>query len=256
MEKKVFLIGDTNSFMVNAIVTGLGREGYETKKVSPELNEISRTESGTRIWLLYLDGNVNEIQNTLVYLKDEIVEKDLFFFLVGNPEEISDAKKILPENLVTKVLERPLNVPLLAAELNKAVDEGRKQEAKKRILIIDDDPAMTRTIKNLLSGQYTVFMANSGMNGITFLAKNEVDLILLDYEMPVVSGAQVLEMIRSEEATKRIPVMFLTAKSDRESVMKVLALKPEKYLLKTMAPEEWLQNINDFFKESKREHSF
>jgi len=63
-------------------------------------------------------------------------------------------------------------------------------------------------------------------------------------------------MIRSEEATKRIPVMFLTAKSDRESVMKVLALKPEKYLLKTMAPEEWLQNINDFFKESKREHSF
>ena len=94
-------------------------------------------------------------------------------------------------------------------------------------------------------------MANSGMNAITFLANNKVDLILLDYEMPVVSGAKVLEMIRSEIATEDIPVMFLTSKSDKDSVMQVLALKPEKYLLKTMPPEDWLSNIRAFF-ESKR----
>ena len=65
--------------------------------------------------------------------------------------------------------------------------------------------------------------------------------------MPVISGAKVLEMIRSEVSTQDIPVMFLTAKNDKESVMQVLALKPEKYLLKTMPPEEWMQNIDDFF---------
>ena len=85
------------------------------------------------------------------------------------------------------------------------------------------------------------------MNAITFLATNKVDLIFLDYEMPVISGAKVLEMIRSEVSTQDIPVMFLTAKNDRESVMQVLSLKPEKYLLKTMAPEEWMQNIDEFF---------
>lgn len=247
MEKKVNLIGDTKSFMVNAIVSGLERESYEVVKVEPELNTISRLENDVRLWLLYLDGNTDSLTEELVYLKDAIVERELFFFVVGNPDEIADVEKIIPKDSIRKALERPLNTQLLAAELDKAVDVGKQQEAKKRILIIDDDPAMTRTIKNLLSHKYTVFMASSGMNGITFLAKNEVDLILLDYEMPVVSGAQVLEMIRSEEATRNIPVMFLTAKSDRESVMKVLALKPEKYLLKSMAPEEWIKNIDEFF---------
>ena len=102
-------------------------------------------------------------------------------------------------------------------------------------------------IKSLLDKNYRVYMANSGMNAITFLANNKVDLILLDYEMPVISGAKVLEMIRSEVATADIPVMFLTSKNDKESVMQVLSLKPEKYLLKTMPPEEWLSNIDEFF---------
>ena len=122
-----------------------------------------------------------------------------------------------------------------------------KIEAKKKILIVDDDPAMTRMIKNLLSEKYNVFMAGSGMNAITFLARNMVDLILLDYEMPVISGAKVLEMIRSEAATSMIPVMFLTGKSDKQTVMEVLALKPVKYLLKSMPPMEWMKEIDSFF---------
>ena len=71
------------------------------------------------------------------------------------------------------------------------------------------------------------------LNAISLLTQHHVDLILLDYEMPVVSGLQVLEMLRSEPATANIPVIFLTAKDDRETVMKVVAAHPEKYLLKT-----------------------
>ena len=67
----------------------------------------------------------------------------------------------------------------------------------------------------------------------------------------VVSGAKVLEMIRSEASTSMIPVMFLTGKSDKETVMKVLALKPVKYLLKSMQPKDWVKEIDDFFAEQK-----
>ncbi len=66
--------------------------------------------------------------------------------------------------------------------------------------------------------------------------------------MPVVDGAQVLEMLHSETATKDIPVIMLTAKDDKESVMKVLELKPEKYLLKSMPPNMWVKEIDDFFR--------
>ena len=113
--------------------------------------------------------------------------------------------------------------------------------------MVDDDGTMLRTLKLWLSDKYQVYMANSGMNAISVLAKKKVDLILLDYEMPVASGPQVLEMLRSDPATKDLPVMFLTAKNDRESVMSVMGLKPEKYLLKTMPPDVLLRNIEEFF---------
>jgi DNA-binding NarL/FixJ family response regulator len=54
-------------------------------------------------------------------------------------------------------------------------------------------------------------------------------------------------MLRSEEETKHIPVMFLTGKGDKESVMAVVALRPEGYFLKTIQREELLEKLQAFF---------
>ena len=85
------------------------------------------------------------------------------------------------------------------------------------------------------------------MNAITWLAKNKADLILLDYEMPVITGPKVLEMIRSEAETSTIPVMFLTGNADRQSIMKVLELKPADYLLKKIDRAGLREKIDNFF---------
>lgn len=71
--------------------------------------------------------------------------------------------------------------------------------------------------------------------------------------MPVTSGPQVLEMIRSETRTGTIPVIFLTGKGDRESVVKVLALKPDGYLLKSTDKATLLKSLEDFFEKRKYE---
>ncbi|MBP5250633.1 MAG: response regulator, partial [Lachnospiraceae bacterium] len=103
------------------------------------------------------------------------------------------------------------------------------------------------TIKGWLEGKYQVYVADGGMSGISLLARHSVDLILLDYEMPIVTGAKVLELIRSEAETADIPVIFLTSKSDKDTVMSVMALKPVKYLLKTSPREDIVKEIDDFF---------
>ena len=118
---------------------------------------------------------------------------------------------------------------------------------KKNILIVDDDLDYMHMIREWLKGKYKVSMVNSGTQAITWLAKNQVDLILLDYEMPVTTGPQVLEMLRSEPDTKDIPVMFLTGKSDRDSIMKVLDLKPTGYLLKSIKRDELYTKLDDYF---------
>ena len=67
----------------------------------------------------------------------------------------------------------------------------------------------------------------------------------------VTSGAQVLEMLRAEKKIAGIPVIFLTGKDDRDSVLKLLALKPDGYLLKTLPREEILKNVEEFFTKKK-----
>ncbi len=251
MDRKVLLIGEEKSFMFNAIANGLKRETFEVAVTSPTVKGISGVSEPPIVWILYVDGNLGDLSETLVYLRDTLIEKEYFFYVIGNVEEIETLKKVMTDKIITESFERPLNVKELAAALEKTMAVGAEAEQKKKILIIDDNPTMLRTMKNLLSDKYRVYMANSGMNGITFLAKNPVDLILLDYEMPVLSGAKVLEMLRSEVQTQSIPVMMLTAKDDKESVMSVLALKPEKYLLKTMPPEDLIKNIDDHFEKLK-----
>ena len=118
---------------------------------------------------------------------------------------------------------------------------------KKNILLVDDDATFLKLVKDWLSADYRVTIVSSGMQAITYIAKNRPDLILLDYEMPVTTGPQVLEMIRSEVGTSSIPVFFLTGKGDKESVAKVLRLKPEGYILKSTGRNELLEQIRNYF---------
>lgn len=125
------------------------------------------------------------------------------------------------------------------------------EEQKKKILVVDDSDFMRKTVIRLLENDYSVIEAGSSVTAIQSIVVNRPDLILLDYEMPVCDGRQILEMIRSEKATAGIPVIFLTGRGDRESVKKVMALKPEGYLLKSMPEEAIKKVIDDFF--TKRE---
>ena len=108
-----------------------------------------------------------------------------------------------------------------------------------------------QSVKQMLEGSYEVALAESGVAAIRTITLNRPDLILLDYEMPVVNGKQTLEMLRLEEAFARIPVIFLTGRDDPEIVRELLALKPAGYLLKYLKPAEIKGKIDSFFEKSK-----
>lgn len=128
------------------------------------------------------------------------------------------------------------------------VMENREwEEHKAKVLVVDDSDFMRRRLFALLENDYNMIEAASSVAAIQSIVMNRPDLILLDYEMPVCDGRQMLEMIRSEKVTANIPVIFLTGRGDRESVKKVMALKPEGYLLKTMPEEDIKKAIDDFF---------
>ena len=120
------------------------------------------------------------------------------------------------------------------------------------ILVVDDSGVMLQSMRELLEEEYDVSVANSGISAISSLALNRPDLILLDYEMPVCNGKQVLEMIRGEKDFADIAVIFLTGRVDKESVQKVVSLKPAGYLSKNLKPEEIKENVDKYFQQAGR----
>ena len=104
----------------------------------------------------------------------------------------------------------------------------------KKIMIVEDDKVIAEELYNLLvNSNYEACILSDFTNAKSEILKARVDLILLDYEMPVVDGTQVLQMLRQEPATANIPVIFLTGNGNKDAVARVMELKPNGYLLKS-----------------------
>ncbi len=252
MEKRVLLIGGGKSFMVTSIAKELTENGFEVIRADADVTQIERMENKPMVYLIYVD-EVDEMMEFFVYLRDKAVEDDISISVIGSPDELEKIFTKTSRDRVAAAFERPVNVKERARQMLTVVENEEVRLQKKRILVVDDDGTMLRTIKSWLSAKYQVFMVNSGMAAITFLAKNEVDLILLDYEMPVVDGPKVLEMIRSEDEVKDIPVVFLTGVGTKESVQRVMSLGPAGYILKTTSREDLLGKIKAVLATHKKE---
>ena len=115
---------------------------------------------------------------------------------------------------------------------------------KKRILVVDDDKLILKIIEmNLSRAGYEVFTVEKGMEAISFLKNQDVDLILLDIEMPIVSGMKTLELIRKKPEMADIPVIFLTASAERELVIEACRLEAADYVVKPCVPSELINRI-------------
>ncbi|MCR5784897.1 MAG: response regulator [Eubacterium sp.] len=248
MGRRLLLVGDTKSFMVKAIVNSLKSSGYDVVTCGPHRSNIEAVMDRPKIVLFYLD-DVPSIEDGLIYFKENTTNDDTVLLLIGAEMDLQEAYFRIPKNRITATVIRPVNIKVLSKQLERIFAEksSRPQKDKKEILVVDDDGTMLRTIKTWLSKKYDVYMCNSGPAAIKFLDDKIVDLILLDFEMPGMNGPQVLEVLRTDPDTNGIPVMFLTAKSDKDSVMTGISLHPENYLLKTMNPEDLIKTVDDFF---------
>ncbi len=103
---------------------------------------------------------------------------------------------------------------------------------KPHVLVVDDNPVLLRNMRGMLQEKYRVSLATSAAQCMKQLSQDMPDIILMDYEMPVVDGCQTLAMIRAEKEFSDIPVIFLTGMADKAHVDKVLELKPAAYFVK------------------------
>jgi type IV pilus assembly protein PilB len=117
------------------------------------------------------------------------------------------------------------------------------------VLVADDDPQMRRLIKSLLQREgLDVLEANDGLDALDVVAKHHIDLILLDQEMPRLTGLGVLEELRAELTTAAIPIIMLTAHTDTET--EAFELGAQDYLAKPVQPRSLVARVKAVLRRS------
>jgi CheY-like chemotaxis protein len=247
-QNKIMIIGAKESFIIRVLLKKLKDVDIDAFFVTLNLDDIHDHWEETALVTFYMEKEDRLTDDIRTFLVDKMEDDDKQIILIGDPVDTNEVAASIPSQLIYKILSRPLVYDDYIDCINIFNKQAASDELKRSILIVDDDPNYMSLVREWLKDSYKVSMATSGLRAIKWLGSNNtVDLILLDYEMPVTDGPQVLEMLRADDDTKNIPVMFLTGRDDKESVMAVLALNPQGYFLKTIGKDELLNKLKVFF---------
>lgn len=141
---------------------------------------------------------------------------------------------------------KPVARDNLLAKLKEIFDKLNEFKNNKTILMIDDDVEFLKISKLKLSKYYKVLTVDSGKTALDYLAHHSVDLIILDYFMPLYNGNNILNILKHREATKKIPVIMASALSREEIESACAKNMPDGIVSKPVKIDELLALIQLF----------
>lgn len=124
---------------------------------------------------------------------------------------------------------------------------------EKKILVIEDDPAILRLVDYSLRHEgYTVLAATNGLEGIRKAHLEKPDLIILDVMLPGMDGFEICARLRAEPATAQLPILMFSAKAQEIDKNTGLKVGADDYLPKPAAPAEIVSRVEKLLAKKKR----
>ncbi len=278
MKYKILISGKNNT-IIDDFFSQIS-DDFEAVTTSNRYDDMIRHLSFYKpdVFVYCISGESRDNINQLINAKFRMMETRIPIVLIGAKEECDEVERIAI-NLFDLTLYRPISIPAITARISKLLEGRPRMEAqkpsfepeaippgifaskslspsvaaqlggamanrgRKHVLVVDDNSMMLKLIKEYLHETYDVATAVSGKIAMKFLERRMTNLILLDYEMPGENGPAVLEQLRANEATKDIPVVFLTGVTETKKIQEALMLKPQSYLLKPVNREKLLSTI-------------
>lgn len=116
---------------------------------------------------------------------------------------------------------------------------------RKTILVIEDDHNLRENICEILSLEgYSIKVATNGEEGLDLIRKDgEVDLVLSDVKMPKLDGVELITFLKSELAHRSLPVLFLTASTEKAGVQQLFELGADQVVFKPFNDEDLINSI-------------
>ncbi|RLD51286.1 MAG: response regulator [Bacteroidetes bacterium] len=115
---------------------------------------------------------------------------------------------------------------------------------KSKILIVEDTAAVREEISDILMMEgFDVFEAKNGLDGLSQIKNINPNLILTDIVMPEMNGFELYEAIQKDTGINKIPVIFLSAKADKDAVERAKKMGSGDYIIKPVSPDKLINKI-------------
>jgi two-component system chemotaxis response regulator CheY len=118
-----------------------------------------------------------------------------------------------------------------------------------KILVVDDFSTMRRIVKNILRqlGFVNILEADDGTSAASLLERERVDLIISDWNMPNMTGIELLRHVRSTEDIKSTPFLMVTAEAQQENIIEAVKAKVSNYIVKPFTADTLNEKIEKIF---------
>jgi two-component system chemotaxis response regulator CheY len=118
-----------------------------------------------------------------------------------------------------------------------------------KVLVVDDFSTMRRIVKNILRqlGFSNIIEADDGTTAMEVLQREKVDLIISDWNMPEMTGIELLRQVRSSEELKDMPFLMVTAEAQQENIIEAVKAKVSNYIVKPFTADTLHEKIEKIF---------
>ena len=174
---------------------------------------------------------------------------DLSFEKIYSGNSFTNIKRADGKKMIIKTVCKMLGIDNPAPD---SLSEDRNRGFKPMVLVVDDVAMLLRQIYVMLKDHYDVEVATSGIQAMSKIGRLHPDIILMDYAMPQYNGKEIFEVLKMNDATRDIPVVFLTGVSDNSRVEEVINLKPAGYLLKPPNKDKLIDMIETVLERYER----
>ncbi len=139
----------------------------------------------------------------------------------------------------------------LIAGVVKPFPAGKSSAMKKTVLVVEDNELNMKLFNDLLEAHgYGVVQTRDGLSALDLARKHKPDLILMDIQLPEVSGIEVTKWLKEDDDLRRIPVIAVTAFAMKGDEQKIREGVCEAYISKPISVMSFLQTIDDFLRKA------
>jgi two-component system, chemotaxis family, chemotaxis protein CheY len=234
------LIVDDEPFILSAASRILRDAGFVvyTCELWAKVSSFARR---TQPDLILLDYDMTSLNGAEVcgILKQELGDEvKVVIFSATDRDELDED---IRENMADGYIKKTISPPELVGNINNFITglsveaKGRNKLSPKKILTVDDSPIMRKLLRQTLKRLYKpeIIEATNGKEALDILVKNpDIDLIMLDINMPIMNGLQLLKSLRMEAEAHRAPVIICSTEGEEADVLNGLRLGAKGYLKK------------------------